>query len=295
MSITASMVKDLREKTAAGMMDCKKALTECDGDMEKAVDWLRQKGLSKAAKKAGRATSEGLVGFELAADGKLGVAVEIKCETDFVARGDKFQGFVKDMVAQVAKGAYADSEALLAAPFVADASVTVKEALDGVIATTGENMGLGKFAKLELAAGKSGLIGGYLHSNGKLAVLVEMQTANDETAASEAFHELAKNVAMQIAAASPLAVSSEGLDPELVEREREVYRQKAREEGKPEQIIEKIAEGAVKKYCKEVCLLDQLYIRDDKMSIADLIKGVSKTIGQPVEVVRFVRLQLGAE
>ena len=158
MSITAAMDKDLREKTAAGMMDSKKALTECAGDMEKAVDWLRQKGLSKAAKKAGRATSEGLVGFELAADGKSGVAVEVKCETDFVARGDKFQGFVKDMVAQVAKGEYADSEALLSAPFVADASVTVKEALDGVIATTGENMGLGKFAKMELAAGKSGLI-----------------------------------------------------------------------------------------------------------------------------------------
>ena len=153
------------------------------------------------------------MGFELAADGKSGAAVEVKCETDFVARGDKFQGFVKDMVAQVAKGEYADSEALLAAPFVADASVTVKEALDGVIATTGENMGLGKFAKMELAAGKSGLIGGYLHSNGKLAVLVEMQTGSDAAAASEAFHELAKNVAMQIAAASPLAVSAEGLNP----------------------------------------------------------------------------------
>ena len=287
MSITAAMVKDLREKTAAGMMDCKKALTECDGDMEKAVDWLRQKGLSKAAKKAGRATSEGLVGFELAADGKSGVAVEVKCETDFVARGDKFQGFVKDMVAQVAKGEYADSEALLAAPFVADASVTVKEALDGVIATTGENM--------ELAAGKSGLIGGYLHSNGKLAVLVEMQTGSDAAAASEAFHEVAKNVAMQIAAASPLAVSAEGLNPEVVEHEREVYRQKAREEGKPEQIIEKIAEGAVKKFCKDVCLLDQLYIRDDKMTISDLIKGAAKTIGEPITVVRFVRIQLGAE
>ena len=295
MSITAAMVKDLREKTAAGMMDCKKALTECDGDMEKAVDWLRQKGLSKAAKKAGRATSEGLVGFELAADGKSGVAVEVKCETDFVARGDKFQGFVKDMVAQVAKGEYADSEALLSAPFVADASVTVKEALDGVIATTGENMGLGKFAKMELAAGKSGLIGGYLHSNGKLAVLVEMQTGSDAAAASEAFHEVAKNVAMQIAAASPLAVSAEGLNPEVVEHEREVYRQKAREEGKPEQIIEKIAEGAVKKFCKDVCLLDQLYIRDDKMTISDLIKGAAKTIGEPITVVRFVRIQLGAE
>ena len=212
-----------------------------------------------------------------------------------MARGDKFQGFVKDMVAQVAKGEYADSEALLAAPFVADASVTVKEALDGVIATTGENMGLGKFAKMELAAGKSGLIGGYLHSNGKLAVLVEMQTGSDAAAASEAFHEVAKNVAMQIAAASPLAVSAEGLNPEVVEHEREVYRQKAREEGKPEQIIEKIAEGAVKKFCKDVCLLDQLYIRDDKMTINDLIKGAAKTIGEPITVVRFVRIQLGAE
>ena len=247
------------------------------------------------AAEAGRATSEGLVGFELAADGKSGVAVEVKCETDFVARGDKFQGFVKDMVAQVAKGEYADSEALLAAPFVADASVTVKEALDGVIATTGENMGLGKFAKMELAAGKSGLIGGYLHSNGKLAVLVEMQTGSDAAATSEAFHEVAKNVAMQIAAASPLAVSAEGLNPEVVEHEREVYRQKAREEGKPEQIIEKIAEGAVKKFCKDVCLLDQLYIRDDKMTISDLIKGTAKTIGEPITVVRFVRIQLGAE
>ena len=295
MSITAAMVKDLREKTAAGMMDCKKALTECDGDMEKAVDWLRQKGLSKAAKKAGRATSEGLVGFELAADGKSGVAVEVKCETDFVARGDKFQGFVKDMVAQVAKGEYADSEALLAAPFVADASVTVKEALDGVIATTGENMGLGKFAKMELAAGKSGLIGGYLHSNGKLSVLVEMQTGSAAAAASEAFHEVAKNVAMQIAAASPLAVSAEGLNPEVVEHEREVYRQKAREEGKPEQIVEKIAEGAVKKFQKEVCLMEQPYIRDDKKSMTEVVREVAKAAGGDIKVAGFSRIQLAAE
>ena len=294
MSITASMVKDLREKTAAGMMDCKKALTECDGDMEKAVDWLRQKGLSKAAKKAGRATSEGLVGFDLT-NGKLGAAVEVKCETDFVARGDKFQGFVKDLTAQVAKGDYADNDALLAAPFLGDAAHTVKEALDGTIATTGENMGIGHFAKMELTPGTSGMVGGYLHSNGKLAVLVEVKAGSDEAAASDAFHELVKNVAMQIAAASPLAVSSEGLDPKLIEHEREVYRQKAREEGKPEQIIEKIAEGAVKKYCKEVSLLDQPYIRDDKMTIADLVKAAAKTLGQPVEVVRFVRIQLGAE
>ncbi|MFQ8736141.1 MAG: translation elongation factor Ts [Bilophila wadsworthia] len=294
MSITAAMVKDLREKTAAGMMDCKKALTECDGDMEKAVDWLRQKGLSKAAKKAGRATSEGLVGFELAADGKSGVAVEVKCETDFVARGDKFQGFVKDMVAQVAMGEYADSEALLAAPFVADASVTVKEALDGVIATTGEH---GPWqVRQDGTRRRQVRPDRWLSALQRQACRTRgMQTGSDAAAASEAFHEVAKNVAMQIAAASPLAVSAEGLNPEVVEHEREVYRQKAREEGKPEQIIEKIAEGAVKKFCKDVCLLDQLYIRDDKMTISDLIKGAAKTIGEPITVVRFVRIQLGAE
>ena len=293
MSITAAMVKDLREKTAAGMMDCKKALTECDGDMEKAVDWLRQKGLSKAAKKAGRATSEGLVGFEIT--GSLGVAVEVRCETDFVARGDKFQGFVKDLVAQITKGDYADADALLAAPYVGDASISVKEALDGTIATTGENMGIGKFAKMALTAGTNGTIGGYLHSNGKLAVLVEVQAGTAEAAASEDFSELAKNIAMQIAAASPVAVTPEGIAPELIEHEREVYRQKAREEGKPEQIVEKIADGAVKKFCKEVCLLDQPYIRDDKQTIADIIKTVSKTLNTPITVARFVRIQLGAE
>ena len=171
----------------------------------------------------------------------------------------------------------------------------MKEALDGVIATTGENMGLGKFAKMELAAGKSGLIGGYLHSNGKLAVLVEMQTGSDAAAASEAFHEVAKNVAMQIAAASPLAVSAEGLNPEVVEHEREVYRQKAREEGKPEQIVEKIAEGAVKKFQKEVCLMEQPYIRDDKKSMTEVVREVAKAAGGDIKVAGFSRIQLAAE
>ena len=293
MSITASMVKELREKTGAGMMDCKKALQEVEGDLEKAIDWLRQKGLSKAAKKAGRATSEGLVGFEVAADGKSAALIEVKCETDFVARGEKFQDFVSKLTAQIMNSVPADEAALLAAPSVAEAGRTVQDLLNEAIATIGENMQLGRFVKMEMTG--PGMIGSYLHSNGKLAVLVEMQTGSDAAAASEAFHEVAKNVAMQIAAASPLAVSAEGLNPEVVEHEREVYRQKAREEGKPEQIIEKIAEGAVKKFCKDVCLLDQLYIRDDKMTISDLIKGAAKTIGEPITVVRFVRIQLGAE
>jgi elongation factor Ts len=198
MSISAQQVKDLREKTAAGMMDCKKALEECKGDMEKAIDWLRQKGLAKAAKKAGRSTEQGMIGSYIHSTGKIGVLVEIKCETDFVARTEAFQAF-------------------------------------------------------------------------------------------------AKNIAMQIAAAAPLALDAESLDPALVEREREVYRQKAREEGKPDAIVEKIAEGAVKKYYKEVCLLEQPFIKDDKKSVQDLLNEAIATIGENMVIGRFVRMQLGAE
>ena len=289
MSISASMVKELREKTGAGMMDCKKALEENDGDLEKAVDWLRQKGLSKAAKKAGRATSEGLVGCKIADDGKSAVLVEIKCETDFVSRGDKFQDFVKAVTEQVAGNFTADTAALLAQPFHAEKGRTVQDILNDAIATIGENMVIGRTAKVSLS--EAGVLGSYIHSNGKIAVLVEVKAAAD----NEAVREAAKNVAMQIAAASPLAVSAEGLDPELIEREREVYRQKAREEGKPENIVDKIAEGAVKKYAKEVCLLEQPYIRDDKMTIGDMLKAASKEAGCPVTVGTFVRIQLGME
>ncbi|MEG2004992.1 MAG: translation elongation factor Ts [Bilophila sp.] len=295
MSISASMVKELREKTSAGMMDCKKALDENDGDMEKAVDWLRQKGLSKAAKKAGRTTSEGLIGFEVTPDGKSAVLVEIKCETDFVARGDKFQNFVKAITAQIVDHCPADEAALLAEPALADKSRTVQDILHDAIATIGENIVIGRFLKRDLTAGTNGMIGSYLHSNSKIAVLVELKAENATTVASEAFHELAKNVAMQIAAASPLSISPDTLDPAQMEREREVYRQKARDEGKPENIVEKIAEGAVKKYYKEVCLLEQPYIRDDKMTVGDLIKATGKTLGESISVVRFDRVQLGAE
>lgn len=295
MSISASMVKELREKTSAGMMDCKKALEENNGDMNKAVDWLRQKGLSKAAKKAGRATSEGLIGLKVADGAKSAAAVEIKCETDFVARGDKFQDFVKAITDQVMHDAPTDEKALLQAAALSDSSRTVQDLLNDAIATIGENITIGHLVKMDLAEGANGMIGSYLHSNGKIAVLVEMHGASPEVVASEAFQDLSKNVAMQIAAASPLALASDNLDPSLVERERDVYRQKAREEGKPENIIEKIAEGAVKKYYKEVCLLEQPYIRDDKVTVGELVKNTSKTLGGPVSVVRFVRLQLSAE
>lgn len=279
MSISASMVKDLREKTGAGMMDCKKALEACGGELENAVDWLRQKGLSKAAKRADRATSEGLIGLSVRDGGKLAALLEVKCETDFVARGDKFKEFahlVAERVAEVNPSSL-DGDAL-----------KVQEQLNDTISATGENITLGRFERMQAEAG---IIGSYVHSNGKIAVLVEVKSE----APADKLQEFAKNVAMQIAAASPLALDMDCLDPALVEREREVYRQKAREDGKPENIIEKIAEGAVKKYAKDVCLLDQPYIRDDKMSIRDLMHQAAKDAGTPVALGRFVRMQLGAE
>ena len=275
-AITAAMVKELRDKTGAGMMDCKKALAECDGDVEKALDWLRQKGLSKAAKRADRATSEGVIAACPAADGKTSTIVEVMTETDFVARGDQFQAFAKAVAAEIAENAPESVE------------VFADRATD-LTAVTGEKTVVGRFFR-ESVAGE-GVVGTYVHANGKLAVLVVVDT--DKPATAEVA-EFAKNVAMQVAAANPLAVSKDNLDPALLEREREVYRQKALEEGKPEKIIDKIAEGAVAKYCKEVCLMEQAYIRDDKMTINDLCKAAAKAAGMNITVSKFVRIQLGA-
>ncbi len=286
MSISAQMVKELRDKTGAGMMDCKKALVANDGDMGKAVDWLREKGLSKAAKKAGRATTEGLLGVRVAEDGKSAVAIEVKCETDFVARGEKFQDFVKQITDLVVSEFPADSAALLARPAEGG---TVQDLLNSAIATIGENMQIGRAVNMDLS--NPGVVGHYLHSNGKLVALVEVNAATINDAVLAA----AKNVAMQVAATNPLAVDAKSLDPAAEEHERDVYRQKARAEGKPEHIVERIAEGAVKKFHKEVCLLDQPYIRDDKTSVADMLKAASKEAGTPITVARFARLQLGVE
>ena len=275
MAITAAMVKELRDKTGAGMMDCKKALAECEADVEKALDWLRQKGLSKAAKRADRATSEGVIACASTADNKTAVIVEVMTETDFVARGEKFQDFAKSVASELVSGS-------------TDDLAVFQDRVNDLAASTGEKTVLGRFVRMSVA---EGIVGAYVHSNGKLAVLVEVNT---DKPADAAVAELAKNVAMQIAASNPLALDADSLDPALLEREREVYRQKALAEGKPEKIIDKIAEGAVKKYCKEVCLMDQAYIRDDKMSIQDLVKATSKTAGMNITIGKFVRIQLGA-
>jgi elongation factor Ts len=282
MSISAQSVKELRDKTAAGMMDCKKALEATDGDMEKAVDWLRQKGLAKAARRSGRATSEGLIGCHVAEDGKHAVLLELRCETDFVSRGDTFQ----EMVRTCTRDFFASGSDTI------DAEATLAS-LGDAVAVLGENITIGQSARMKLS--EHGGIGAYVHSNGKIAVLVELGCSRAGTTEQAAFSELARNLAMQVAAAAPLAVSAENIDAALVAREREVYRQKARDDGKPEHLVDRIAEGAIKKYFTEVCLLEQAYIRDDKVRVADLIRQVGREVDDALSVRGFIRIQIGAE
>ena len=285
MAITAQLVKELRDMTGAGMMDCKKALVEVEGDLEKAVDWLRQKGMAKAAKKSGRATSEGLVTVSATADGMHIAMGSLLCETDFVARGEQFQTLAARVAQVVLEKAPADAAALEAA---IGAEVTQ------LIASVGENMQLGKFARFS-KKGANDVVGQYIHANGKIGVLVFLSCGKAESAAKPEVQELAKNLAMQVAAASPMALDAASLDQAAVEREREVYRQKAIEEGKPAQIVDKIADGAVKKFQKEVCLMEQPYIRDDKKTISDIVREAGKTIGDEITVTGFERIQLAAE
>ena len=285
MAITAQLVKELRDMTAAGMMDCKKALVEVEGDLDKAVDWLRQKGMAKAAKKSGRATSEGLVTVAATADNMHVAMGSLLCETDFVARGEQFQTMATRVTQVILEKAPADAAALEA---------LLGEEVTQLIASVGENMQLGKFARFS-KQGANDVVGQYIHANSKIGVLVYLTCGKAESAAKPEVLELAKNLAMQVAAASPLALDAASLDQAAVEREREVYRQKAIEEGKPAQIVDKIADGAVKKFQKEVCLMEQPYIRDDKKTISDIVREAAKTIGDEITVTGFERIQLAAE
>ena len=284
-TISAAMVKELRESTGAGMMDCKAALTETSGDMPAAQDWLRKKGLSKAAKKAGRVAAEGLIGA--VTSGNKGVVVEVNSETDFVARNGQFQGLVK-MVAQVAFDAGADVEKIKAAK-VGD--VTVETAISDAIATIGENMSLRRAALLEVA---NGVVASYIHgavieNAGKMGVLVALESTGktDELAA------LGRQLAMHVAATNPQALDPSGLDPETVKREKDVLADKYRQQGKPENVIEKIIESGLKTYYKEVCLLEQAFIHDTGKSVAQAVKEAEGKVGAPVKITGFVRYALG--
>ena len=284
-TITAAMVKDLRETTGAGMMDCKAALTETAGDMQAAQDWLRKKGLSKAAKKAGRVAAEGLIGAVTAAT--KGVLVEVNSETDFVARNGQFQGLVK-MIAQVALDVGPDVEKIRAAKV---GNVTVETAIADAIATIGENMTLRRAASLEVG---KGVVSSYVHNSviegaGKMGVIVALES----TGKTDELAHLGRQLAMHVAAANPLALDPAGLDPELIKREKDVLADKYRQQGKPENVIEKIVESGLKTYYKEVCLLEQAFIHDSGKSVAQAIKEAEGKIGAPLKIAGFVRYALG--
>jgi elongation factor Ts len=284
-NITAQMVKELRDQTGAGMMDCKSALAENNGEMEAAVDWLRKKGLSKAAKKAGRVAAEGLIGVARA--GTKGVVVEVNSETDFVARNDLFQGLVK-MVAQVALDAGTDVEKIKTAKA---GSVTIADAISDTIAKIGENMTLRRAAAVSV---NKGVVASYVHNSvtdglGKIGVIVGLESAgkSDELAA------LGRMIAMHVAAANPQAVDSTGLDASLVAREKDVLADKAKAQGKPANVVEKIVESGLKTFYKDVCLVDQAYIHDPSKSVSQALKEAEKNVGAPIKIAGFVRYALG--
>jgi len=284
-NISAQMVKELRESTGAGMMDCKAALTETKGDMTAAQDWLRKKGLSKAAKKAGRVAAEGLVGVQV--QGTKGVVVEVNSETDFVARNDLFQGLVK-MIADVALTAGTEVEKINAAKA---GSITVAESISDTIAKIGENMTLRRAAGLSVG---KGAIGSYVHNAvidglGKIGVIVALESPGK----TDELSELARLLAQHVAAANPQAVDPSGLDPAVVEREKNVLADKFKQQGKPANVIDKIVESGLKTFYKEVCLLDQAYIRDDKKSVSQVLKEAEGKAGGPIKVAGFVRYALG--
>lgn len=287
MAITAAAVKELRERTGAGMMDCKKALAETNGDIEAAVDFLRAKGLAAAQKKSSRTAAEGLVG--VAVDGTKGVAVEVNSETDFVAKNEQFQDFVRTVTGIALTGQTADIEALSAADYPSGG--TVADKLTNNIATIGENQSL---RRLQHVSVDQGTVVSYVHNAaadnlGKIGVLVALQG----DASADAMQALGKQLAMHIAAAFPLALNADGLDQDVLERERAVARDKAAESGKPAEIVEKMVEGSIKKFAKENALLSQLFVMDNKTPIADVVANAAKDAGGTIELVDYVRFQLG--
>jgi elongation factor Ts len=285
--ITAALVKELREKTGAGMMDCKRALGETQGDLEGAIDWLRKKGLSAAAKKAGRVAAEGLVG--VATRGRRGAVVEVNAETDFVARNDTFQQFVRT-VTELALDTGDDIEALKAAPFPGSGR-TVAEELTHMIATIGENMALRRARRLEV---QDGIVLSYVHNAlapglGKIGVLVALASTGD----SEKLGALGKQLAMHVAAAKPDYLDISSVDPAALERERDVLREQSRASGKPEAIIEKMVEGRLRKFYEDVVLLEQIYVIDGERRVSKVVEAAAKDVGATVTVAGFARFALG--
>ena len=291
MAVTASMVKELREMTGAGMMDCKKALSATDGDFDKAIEFLREKGLATAEKKAGRIAAEGLVATTIKDGDKVAAILEVNAETDFVAKNEVFQTFVKEVVEQAANTDAADIDAFKAEKWALDTSMTVDEKLAAMIAKIGENMNIRRFEKI---VSEDGIVVSYIHAAGKIGVLVEAKTENNDERVKEAL----KNVAMQVAALNPKYVSTDDVPEEYKEHEKEILIAQAKNDpknaNKPENIIEKMITGRLAKELKEICLLEQEYVKaENKETVAKYLEMVSKEVGTPVELKRFVRFETG--
>ena len=283
MAVTAQMVKELREATGAGMMDCKKALTEADGNMERAVDILREKGLSKAAKKADRVAAEGLVTIKTNADNTVAAIVEVNSETDFVAKNQDFKDFVADVAEMVLEGDVADVEALLASNH--KEGKALKDVLNDRVATIGEKLDVRRFERIAT----NGKVAGYIHGGGKIGVVVELATdSNDERVLT-----LGKDIAMQVAAMNPKYILRDDVDPEYIAHETEVLTQQALNEGKPANIVEKMVVGRLNKELKEVCLVDQVFVKDSELTISKLIAKVAKEVASDISVANMVRYEVG--
>jgi elongation factor Ts len=283
--ISAAAVKALRDRTGAGMMECKKALTDAAGNSERAIEMLRERGLAKAVKRAGRATSEGAIALALA-NGAAGI-IELGCETDFVAKTDDFQAVAAALADAAARHEKAETPDQLLA--VEDGGRPLREAMQAASGKLGENIELKRFARL--APNGAGKLGGYVHAGGRLGVIVALDTA----ATSDAVEGLAKDVAMHVAAhdPSPLSIDREGVPKELIEKEAELFRRQAQQEGKPAPVIERIVEGRLKKYYAEVCLTEQAFVKDPDLSVAKLLEEAGKKLGHPIRVAGFVRFKLG--
>jgi len=286
-AVTAGMVKELRELTGAGMMDCKKALGETDGDMEKAVEFLREKGLAAASKKAGRIAAEGVVTTLVSEDGKSAAIVEVNSETDFVAKNAQFQTYVADVAAQALASESVDMEAFLAEIWAKDTSLTVEQMLSSQIAVIGENMNIRRFEKIAT----DGVVVDYIHGGGRIGVLIE---ASAEVV-NDAVKEALKNIAMQIAALAPKYVKRDEISQEFIDHETEILKVQAKNENpdKPDSILEKMIVGRLNKELKEFCLVDQVYVKDGDLTVGKYLEQVSKEVGGKVDVKKFVRFETG--
>jgi len=288
-AVTAAMVKELRERTSAGMMDCKKALVESDGDMEKAIEWLREKGLSQAAKKASRIAAEGVVAQYVNENGTIGAIVEVNCETDFVAKTDNFLNFANSVAKHVALANPADVDALMNQKYVDDASKTISDMVSDATVAIGEKISIRRFERFETA----GVVSTYIHLGGKVGVIVEVD-ADEQARTQDAVKTFAHDLALQIAAAKPEAVRREEVDVEKLNKEKEILRAQALNEGKPEKIVERMVEGRIEKYYKEVCLLEQPFVKDGEKTIKGLMAEIAKAVGAAkLDVVKFARFERG--